>query len=135
MRYLPNYFVKGQLEKVFFCFPDPHFKAKNHRRRIISYGLLSEYAYFIAPGGRLYTITDVEDLHNWHVEKISSHALFKRLDDEEVMRNDPAVRAMYDETEEGIKVARNGGKKFYAVYERIAEISPDSASPIMSLFH
>ena len=26
MRYLPNYFGKGQLEKMFFLFPDPHFK-------------------------------------------------------------------------------------------------------------
>ena len=23
MRYLPNYFNKQQLEKIFFCFPDP----------------------------------------------------------------------------------------------------------------
>lgn len=36
MKYLPNFMEKGQLEKIFFCFPDPHFKAKNHRRRIIS---------------------------------------------------------------------------------------------------
>ncbi len=36
MKYLPHFFTKGQLEKVFFCFPDPHFKAKNHRRRIVS---------------------------------------------------------------------------------------------------
>jgi hypothetical protein len=36
MKYLPHFFVKGQLEKIFFCFPDPHFKAKNHRRRIVS---------------------------------------------------------------------------------------------------
>jgi tRNA (guanine-N7-)-methyltransferase len=35
MKYLPNYFEKGQLEKMFFLFPDPHFKEKNHRRRII----------------------------------------------------------------------------------------------------
>lgn len=26
MRYLPNYFAKGQLHKMFFLFPDPHFK-------------------------------------------------------------------------------------------------------------
>ena len=36
MKYLPHFFRKGQLEKIFFCFPDPHFKAKNHRRRIVS---------------------------------------------------------------------------------------------------
>jgi tRNA (guanine-N7-)-methyltransferase len=63
MIYLPNYFNRGQLEKMFFCFPDPHFKNKNHRRRIVSTTLLSEYAYFLAEGGLLYTITDVEDLH------------------------------------------------------------------------
>jgi tRNA (guanine-N7-)-methyltransferase len=63
MIYLPNYFKRGQLEKMFFCFPDPHFKTKNHRRRIVSTTLLSEYAYFLAEGGLLYTITDVEDLH------------------------------------------------------------------------
>ncbi len=57
MRYLPNYFNKGQLDKLFICFADPHFKAKNHRRRIVSTVLLSEYAYLIKPGGRLYTIT------------------------------------------------------------------------------
>jgi tRNA (guanine-N7-)-methyltransferase len=59
MRYLPHYFTKGQLEKMFICFPDPHFKAKNHRRRIVTLELLSEYAYFIKPGGKLYTITGI----------------------------------------------------------------------------
>lgn len=57
MRYLPNFFERNQLEKIFFCFPDPHFKAKNHRRRIISDILLTEYAYFLAPNARLYTVT------------------------------------------------------------------------------
>ena len=57
MRYLPNYFVKGQLQKMFFCFPDPHFKTKNHRRRIISDVLLSEYAHFLEENGKLYAAT------------------------------------------------------------------------------
>lgn len=121
MRYLPNFFKKQQLSKLFFCFPDPHFKAKNHRRRIISETLLTEYAHFLKPDGRLYTITDVEDLHNWHVEKCDGHPLFERLDDDEVLNDDPAVRAIMEETEEGKKVARNGGSKFYAVYRRIRE--------------
>lgn len=83
MKYLPNYFRKGQvggmatrfphssrwgwggwewlifvlvvtggqLEKMFFLFPDPHFKEKNHRRRIITSALLAEYAYVMAVGG------------------------------------------------------------------------------------
>jgi hypothetical protein len=56
----------------FFSFPpfqDPHFKASNHRRRIIQHTLLAEYAYLLAPGGRLYTITDVEALGIWMVSR------------------------------------------------------------------
>ena len=51
MKYLPNFFRRGQLRKLFFCFPDPHFKAKNHRRRIVSESLLSEYAYALDASG------------------------------------------------------------------------------------
>jgi tRNA (guanine-N7-)-methyltransferase len=41
MRHLCQYFPKASLEKIFICFPDPHFKAKNYRRRIINTGFLS----------------------------------------------------------------------------------------------
>jgi tRNA (guanine-N7-)-methyltransferase len=119
MKFLPNYFPKGSLEKLFFCFPDPHFKRKNHPRRIVSERLLSEYAYLLKPKiGRLYCITDVKDLHDWHVAKCDAHPLFRRLSDE-VADADPCVAAMKIETEEGKKVARAKGEKYYAVYERI----------------
>jgi tRNA (guanine-N7-)-methyltransferase len=133
MRYLPNFFGKHQFEKMFFCFPDPHFKTKNHRRRIISESLLTEYAYFLKPGGRLYTITDVEDLHKWHVNKCDNHPLYERLDDGIVLKEDPCVMAMIEETEEGKKVARTGGQKFYAVYRRIHEHELPSPA-VMSIF-
>jgi tRNA (guanine-N7-)-methyltransferase len=51
-----------------------------------STGLLAEYAYLLAPGGILYTITDVENLHNWHVEKCTAHPCFTRIPDEELVR-------------------------------------------------
>ena len=108
-----------QLEKIFFCFPDPHFKAKNHRRRIINEPLLSEYAYALCPDGRLYCITDVEELHLWHVAKCTAHSLFERItDEEELLRTDPCVMAIINETEEGKKVSRMNGKKYFAVFRR-----------------
>ncbi|GAB4823506.1 hypothetical protein N2152v2_010552 [Parachlorella kessleri] len=118
MKYLPNYFRKGQLEKIFFLFPDPHFKAANHRRRIIQRTLLAEYAYLLQPGGRLYTITDVEDLGNWMREKLDAHPLFERVSDKE-LESDPAAGMLFQGTEEGQKVARNSGKTWRAVYRRI----------------
>jgi len=119
MKFLPHYFPKASLNKMFFCFPDPHFKRKNHPRRIVATRLLSEYAYCLKPLGRLYCITDVKELHDWHVAKCDAHPLFRRLSDEDVEKNDPCVEAMKTETEEGKKVARNKGSKYYAVYERI----------------
>ena len=54
MKFLPCYFARGQLRKIFFCFPDPHFKAKNHRRRIVTPGLLDEYVSSVLPTLCLY---------------------------------------------------------------------------------
>ena len=119
MKFMPNFFEKESIEKLFFCFPDPHFKRKNHPRRIISTNLLSEYAYFLKPDiGRLYCITDVEELHHWHISKCRAHPLYRELTKEEC-DNDPCVQAMYNETEEGKKVQRAGSNKYYAVYQRL----------------
>lgn len=36
MKFLPNFFNRAQLSKIFLCFPDPHFKARKHKARIVS---------------------------------------------------------------------------------------------------
>ncbi|KAJ6995359.1 hypothetical protein D5086_014120 [Populus alba] len=119
MKYIPNYFEKGQLTKMFFLFPDPHFKEKNHRRRVISPHLLDEYAYVLEVGGIIYSITDVEELGDWMKTCLENHPMFEALAEEE-LEADPAVKLLRTATEEGQKVARNGGQTFQAVYRRIA---------------
>ncbi|KAG6495341.1 tRNA (guanine-N(7)-)-methyltransferase-like [Zingiber officinale] len=118
MKYLPNYFEKAQLSKMFFLFPDPHFKEKNHRRRVISIQLLDEYAYALELGGIIYTVTDVEELGDWMRTCLEDHPLFEPVPDEE-LKADPVVKLLISATEEGQKVARNGGQTFRAVYRRI----------------
>lgn len=138
MKFFPNYFERGQLEKMFFCFPDPHFKKANHRRRIISHNLLSEYAYALKEGGLLFTISDVEDLADWMARHAGAHPMFERIPNEtieEYEKNNPTgsvsnvqvndmnevvvcVNAMKNGTEEGQKVTRNGGSKFYSVFRK-----------------
>lgn len=85
MKFLPNFFHKAQLSKMFFLFPDPHFKKKKHKARIISQSLLSEYAYVLRTGGLLYTVTDVKDLHDWMVKHLEEHPLFERIPDAELV--------------------------------------------------
>ncbi|CAZ83921.1 unnamed protein product [Tuber melanosporum] len=117
MKFLPNFFERSQLQKVFLCFPDPHFKARKHKARIVSPTLASEYAYVLAPAGVLYTITDVEDLHHWMAKHFDEHPLFERLIGEEV-DGDVCIAVMRTDTEEGKKVERNGGRKFVACWRR-----------------
>ncbi|KAG9050640.1 tRNA (guanine-N(7)-)-methyltransferase (tRNA(m7G46)-methyltransferase) [Tulasnella sp. UAMH 9824] len=118
MKFLPNFFEKGQLSKIFFLFPDPHFKARKHKARIISQTLLAEYAYVLRPGGIVYTITDVEDLHLWMVQHLEAFPLFERIADEE-LEKDVVVEHVRTATEEGKKVERKGGEKYLACYRRL----------------
>lgn len=119
MKYIPNYFEKSQLTKMFFLFPDPHFKEKNHRRRVISPHLLDEYAYVLKAGGIIYTITDVEELGEWMKACLDGHPLFEPVSENE-LEADPVVELLSSATEEGIKVARNEGQTFRAVYRRVS---------------
>ncbi|KAF9474686.1 putative methyltransferase [Pholiota conissans] len=121
MKFLPNYFAKHSLSALFFLFPDPHFKSRKHKARIISPTLLAEYAYVLKPGGIVYTITDVKDLHEWMKAHLTAFPLFEPVD-EETLRAEgkgPIVDAVYTSTEEGKKVERNGGDKWLACFRRV----------------
>ena len=120
MKFLPNFFRKAQLAKIFICFPDPHFKTRKHKQRIVSTSLNSEYAYVLRPGGIVYTITDVPDLHEWMVQHFEAHPSFERVSEEE-QEADPCVAIMRTETEEGKKVERHKGQKHVALYRRLQD--------------
>jgi tRNA (guanine-N7-)-methyltransferase len=124
MKFLPNFFKRHQLRAIFLCFPDPHFKQRKHKARIVSYTLNSEYAYVLRPGGIVYTITDVKDLHEWMVGHLESHPSFERVGEDEFEGEGEVakcVEVMRRETEEGKKVERNGGEKFVAVFRRVVD--------------
>ncbi|KAJ8481132.1 hypothetical protein ONZ45_g2125 [Pleurotus djamor] len=126
MKFLPNYFPKQSLSAIFFLFPDPHFKSRKHKARIISPTLLAEYAYVLRPGGVVYTITDVRDLHEWMKSHLQAFPLFEPVD-EDTLRSEgkgPILDAVYNSTEEGKKVQRNKGEKWLACFRRI-EVSRD----------
>ena len=71
----------------------------------------------------MYTITDVEELHQWIVKHFEGEGagdvkeLWERLTEEE-LEQDLCVKTMSEETEEGKKVTRNKGKKFVGVWRR-----------------
>ncbi|WWC69714.1 tRNA (guanine-N(7)-)-methyltransferase [Kwoniella pini CBS 10737] len=117
MKHIGNFFEKGQLSKIFFLFPDPHFKNRKQKARIITPGLLAEYAYVLKPGGILYTVTDVKDLHEWMALHLNNHPLFIPIPNEE-LTGDAILEAARTSTEEGKKVERNKGDKWVACFRR-----------------
>lgn len=148
MKFLPNFFHRAQLRKIFLCFPDPHFKQRKHKARIVSRTLTAEYAYVLRPGGVLYTITDVQDLHEWMCSSLDASPSFGRVDkaiyggeegeegtgesevsgvmaeglDEQAKQEiERDVQVMRTETEEGKKVTRNKGLKFVACWVRLED--------------
>lgn len=119
MKFLPYYFSKGSLEKLFFCYPDPHFKKKKNRQRIISSQLLAEYAYVLQEGdGIAYIVTDVAELFDWMVQHFEKHALFQRRSDAEHAA-DPVSGFVKDMTDEAQRVDKSDREKQDASFRRI----------------
>jgi tRNA (guanine-N7-)-methyltransferase len=120
MKFLPNYFAKGSLEKIFFCYPDPHFKRRKHRQRVISDQLLAEYAYVLTPGiGVAYIVTDVPELFEWMDERFARCPMFRRRTKLEI-DSDPVVGFVRDMTDEAARVEKSQGQKLDASFIRIS---------------
>lgn len=117
MKYICNYFEKQSVEAIFFCFPDPHFKKSNKRRRIISVQLLDYYAFILKDFGLIYNITDVKELYEWTIDQFSKHPLFKQLNENEY--DSKVVDLIMNKTDEAQRVARNKGEKFICIFQRI----------------
>ena len=118
MKYLTNYIKQNELEKIFICFPDPNFKKSHFKRRLVNKGFLSEYAYVLKNFGRVYFVTDVEEYFLAARETFLEHSLFRRVEGEE---GDPFFGVIFEGTEEGQRVSRNGGRKFGFVFECVKE--------------
>ena len=71
---------------MFFLYPDPHFKKSKYKWRIINNELLAEYAYVLKLGALVYTVTDIEDLHNWMVSHFENFPLFERVEESEYVK-------------------------------------------------
>jgi len=54
-------FADGSVRAVFVHFPDPWWKKRHFKRRVVTAGLVADVARVLAPGGLLFLQTDVAD--------------------------------------------------------------------------
>ncbi|GIQ86970.1 tRNA (guanine-N-7) methyltransferase, Trmb type [Kipferlia bialata] len=119
---LPRLFHKAQLDAMFVLFPDPQFKNRHSRRRIVSPTLLDEYAYILAPGGRFFVATDVPEAFEWLTGSLAQHPLFEPMAEEDLTEVDRA--AFVCTTERTADAQRHKRKhpdeqRFRAVFKRV----------------
>lgn len=67
-------FIKNNsVEKIFYFFPDPWVKKRHHKRRAFSAGLLDEFHRVLKKTGRLYIMTDVDQVDEFHRKILIQH--------------------------------------------------------------
>ncbi|OAG29672.1 tRNA (guanine-N7-)-methyltransferase [Nematocida displodere] len=116
MKFLPNYIEKGAVSKMFILFPDPHFKKKKHKARIVSSTMLDIYQYVLQPEGLLYIATDVEELFVYMVGCLEAHPLFSRVPEPET---NPLFSVIIEETEESKKADMKNSRKHRAIFRNV----------------
>ena len=52
-------FAESSVRRFFLNFPDPWFKSRQHKRRVLGPGLMAEIGRALAAGGELYVQTDI----------------------------------------------------------------------------
>ncbi len=71
------------IETVFIFHPDPWFKKKHHKRRVIQPKLLQTLKQKMKKNGKLYISTDVESLWAYMVEMIKTEGSFQEIENTE----------------------------------------------------
>ncbi len=70
---LPYYLAGYQVARFFINFPDPYFKKKQHKRRVMADELVIDMWNALAPGGELFFQSDIWDLALDAMDTIEAH--------------------------------------------------------------
>jgi tRNA (guanine-N7-)-methyltransferase len=68
----------GILQRVTIQFPDPWFKKRHQKRRVVQPALVADLAEFLMPGGLLFIQSDVEEVAVEMRDRFDEHPAFSR---------------------------------------------------------
>jgi tRNA (guanine-N7-)-methyltransferase len=69
----------GVLRMVTIQFPDPWFKKRHFKRRMVKVGLINDIAHHLAPGGNVFVQSDVKEVADEICGFFAEHPAFKSL--------------------------------------------------------
>jgi len=73
-------FINKNLKSISFNFPDPWFKQRHHKRRVIQPELINILSIYMQTGALIFVKTDVKDLFDYMDCTILSNTNFKKID-------------------------------------------------------
>ena len=73
-------FILENVKSISFNFPDPWFKKKHYKRRVIQPDFINILSNSLQKGSLIFIKTDVKDLFDYMVYTISSNLNFKNID-------------------------------------------------------
>ncbi len=104
----------GSVDRVSLHFPDPWWKKRHDKRRVIGEALLSELARLMAPGGELFIQTDVEDRAEQYVAQLRAAEAFELLSKSGYVKDNPLEARSNREKralEDGLPIWRIAAKR------------------------
>lgn len=106
MLFLQNFLQAHSLEKIFILFPDPHFKKRKQKARIVSKQMVHIYSYLLKIDGRIYLSSDVEEYFLEMLKCFQENEDFIQVGDDSLlvkikMETDEAKRAGANKTVHG----------------------------------
>lgn len=111
--FLPNYFAPSSLKKIFVLFPDPHFKKRKQKARVVCKQMMQVFKYLLQQDGQLYISTDVESLFADMKSVIELSGCFV---EEKDTTSDPLFEMCYNGTDEAKRAGVKSGHTFGKVY-------------------
>ena len=82
LRDFQSRFIIKNLKSISFNFPDPWFKKRHYKRRVIQPDFINMISSLMKKGSILYIKTDVKDLYKYMDCTISSDSNFEKIDKE-----------------------------------------------------
>jgi len=70
---VPYIFESDSLDQIILNFPDPWWKKKHHKRKVINDDFVNILVSKLRSGGRIYLATDVHHLFEEYIERLESH--------------------------------------------------------------
>lgn len=103
----------GTLSRVTIQFPDPWFKRKHHKRRVVQPEMVETIAQFLAIDGVLFVQSDIQKLAQEMVDRIAKHSAFERTSTDWLPQNPLPVS-----TERETMVQAYGDPVYRAIFQK-----------------